>query len=81
MHPDFLQGTSLDRALSRYDFFGYDVNEALHLSDGEEKLVENILRIIDGELNAHIDQFSQPIVVAQIESLLSYTTASASAGL
>ncbi len=72
IHPDFLWGSSLAKNISGYDFFGYAVSEVLHLSAREEGALQQIVGIINGELEAPIDTFSQDIVVGQIESLLSY---------
>lgn len=38
-HPDLLHGTSLARNMKNYTFFSYEVNEALHLSSQERKVV------------------------------------------
>src|SRR5271167_1919851 len=35
VHPDFLQGYPLAKAIKDYGYFSYAVNEALHLSDKE----------------------------------------------
>jgi len=37
VHPDFLWNTSLAKKIKQYEYFGYSVHEALHLSDKEEK--------------------------------------------
>ncbi|MCT4588418.1 MAG: hypothetical protein N4A71_11385 [Carboxylicivirga sp.] len=34
-HPDILFGTELGSKINTYNFFSYDVNEALHISDDE----------------------------------------------
>lgn len=39
IHPDFLWGTTLSRKIGSYDFFGYQLNEALHLSEKEETML------------------------------------------
>src|SRR5690554_3822974 len=36
VHPDFLWGSPLAKAIKKYDFFGYAVNESLFLSEKEE---------------------------------------------
>ena len=72
IHPDFLWGSGLAKNIGGYDFFGYAVREALHLSTREEQALQQIVGIINGELEASTDTFSQAIVVGQIESLLSY---------
>ena len=41
-HEDFLKGTELAHQIKKYGFFSYSVNEALHLSPKEEKLIESL---------------------------------------
>jgi len=73
IHPDFLWNTSLAKSIQQYDFFDYTVNEALFLSDKEEKTLDFIIDSIRQEYHANIDKFSQNIIVSQIETLLSYS--------
>lgn len=72
IHPDFLWHTSLAKKIKSYDFFKYAVNEALLLSDKEEKVIEEILLKIEQEYISNIDKFSQELIIAQIELLLIY---------
>ena len=72
LHPDFFWNTSLAKKIKQYEYFDYSVNEALSLSDKEEKTVINILENIQQEYNANIDNFSQDIIIAQVETLLNY---------
>lgn len=73
IHPDFLWNTSLAEKIKSFDFFQYSVNEALFLSDKEEKTVVDILLKIEQEYQSNIDKFSQELIVAQIELLLIYS--------
>jgi len=73
VHPDFLWNTSLAKTIKRYEYFGYSVNEALFLSEKEEATITNIIQNIQQEYHANIDKFSQDIIIAQIELLLSYS--------
>ncbi|WP_223607415.1 AraC family transcriptional regulator [Chryseobacterium sp. OSA05B] len=73
IHPDFLWNTSLAKKIKSYDFFKYDINEALFLSDREEKIVVDILKNIEKEYQSNIDKFSQELIAAQIELLLIYS--------
>lgn len=72
IHPDFFLGYALSKKIKAYGYFSYSANEALHLSDGEKKIILSIFDIIAQELNSRIDEFSQDVVIAQIELLLSY---------
>jgi AraC-like DNA-binding protein len=72
IHPDFLWNTSLVRKIKSYDFFQYAVNEALFLSDKEEKVIVEILLKIEQEYQSNIDKFSQDLIIAQIDLLLTY---------
>jgi AraC-like DNA-binding protein len=71
-HKDFLKGTSLENQIGRYGFFSYTLNESLHLSDREEHTLLRILENIESEYHQNIDEFSQEIIITQIESLLKY---------
>ena len=56
-HPELLNRTQLDKNISRYEFFDYTSNEALHLSQ---------------ELEHPIDRHSRELIVSNIELLLNY---------
>jgi AraC family transcriptional activator of pobA len=73
IHPDFLSGYPLAIKIKTYGFFSYSVNEALHLSDQEKETVISIFKKIDEELRGRIDDFSQDVIVSQIETLLNYS--------
>jgi AraC family transcriptional regulator, transcriptional activator of pobA len=72
-HPDLIRKYPLAKAIKNYGFFSYEVNEALHLSDEEEKTVESIVQNIKKEINARLDTFSQDVIVSNLELLLSYS--------
>ena len=71
-HPDFLNRTSLGRNMSRYDFFDYTSNEALHLSASEVEIFKGLLSMIDNELHRGIDKHTRELIVSNIELLLNY---------
>ncbi|WP_069658647.1 helix-turn-helix domain-containing protein [Arcticibacter eurypsychrophilus] len=73
LHPDFLWGTSLAKTIRQYEFFNYSVKEALFLSEREESLVNGIIKNVEHEFESHLDKFSQDVVVAQLEVLLTYS--------
>lgn len=73
IHPDFIWNSSLAKSIKSYDFFNYAINEALFMSKKEEKLIEGILQNIGQEIEGNIDHFSQKIIIAQLELLLSYS--------
>jgi len=72
IHPDFLWNTSLAKKIKHFDFFGYAANEALFLSEKEEKVVERILFAIENEYQSNMDKFSQELILNQVERLLIY---------
>lgn len=73
IHPDFFRNYPLAKKIKQYGFFSYSANEALHLSDKEKATVISIFKIIEEELNSRIDDFSQDVVISQIELLLNYS--------
>lgn len=72
IHPDFFLGSSLAKNIREYGFFSYSANETLHLSEDEKETIISIFKMIETELNSRIDDFSQNVVVSQIELLLNY---------
>jgi AraC family transcriptional activator of pobA len=72
IHPDFLQTYPLAAKIKQFGFFSYASNEALHLSEQERAIMLSIYNIIREELHSRIDDFSQEVIIAQIELLLSY---------
>jgi AraC family transcriptional activator of pobA len=73
IHPDFLWNTPLAKTIKQYEFFNYSVYEALYLSDKEENMLTAIAQNIEQEYHANIDRFSQNVIIAQLELLLTYS--------
>ena len=71
-HPDLLRGTSLSQHMKDYNFFSYEVHEALHLSPQEKKIVFECFQKIDYELQHGIDKHSKKLIVSNIELFLNY---------
>lgn len=71
-HPDLIRQYPLGKVIKNYGFFSYSVNEALHLSDEEEKIIEAVIQNIQKEINSRLDNFSQDIIVANLDLLLNY---------
>lgn len=72
IHPNFLFGSSLAANIKKYSFLNYSVSEALFLSEKEENTIYEILQNIKGEYQGNLDQFSQHIIISQLELLLNY---------
>ncbi|MES2388790.1 MAG: helix-turn-helix domain-containing protein [Bacteroidota bacterium] len=72
IHPDFLWNYPLAKKIKQYGFFSYSANETLHLSDKEKATIITIFKNIEEELNSRIDDFSQDVIISQIELLLNY---------
>lgn len=73
IHPDFLWNTSLASKIKQYDYFGYHLNEALHLSEREETMLAGIMQNVAAEYHANIDKFSQDVIIAQLALLFTYS--------
>ena len=72
IHPDFFLTYPLAKKIKQYGFFSYSANEALHLSEQEKETILSIFKIIDDELKSRIDDFSQDVIISQVELLLNY---------
>ncbi|WP_187261726.1 helix-turn-helix domain-containing protein [Pontibacter beigongshangensis] len=71
-HPDLIHGTALGRHIQDYTFFGYQSNEALHLSERERRIVMDCLSKIEYELEHAVDKHSKRLIASNIELLLNY---------
>ncbi len=72
VHPDFLWNTALAKTIKQYEYFNYSVHEALFLSEKEETTIINMMHNIEQEYQSNIDKFSQDLIIAQLELLLTY---------
>ncbi len=72
-HPDLINNTHLGMEIENFSFFNYEVFEALHLSEDEEKTIENCVSNIQAEYEQRIDNHSQRVIVSNIELLLNYS--------
>ncbi|OQP64066.1 AraC family transcriptional regulator [Niastella vici] len=72
-HPDFIRNYPLGKNINNFGFFSYSTNEALHLSEKEKGIILGILKNIEDELQSNIDDFSQDVIISQIELLLNYS--------
>ncbi|WDF54248.1 helix-turn-helix domain-containing protein [Mucilaginibacter sp. KACC 22063] len=72
-HPDLLLSYQLANTIRSFGYFSYAANEALHVSEQEKKIIMKVFDIIDEELNGRIDDFSQDVIISQIELLLNYS--------
>jgi AraC family transcriptional activator of pobA len=72
IHPDFFLNYPLAKKIKQYGFFSYTSDEALYLSEKEKATILSIFKNIEEELNGRIDDFSQDVIISQIELLLNY---------
>lgn len=73
-HPDLIRKSELGKKIDNYSFFSYATNEALHLSEEEQKTVTEIAEKIEKEYNNNIDTHSQTLMISNLELLLNYCT-------
>ena len=71
-HPDLIRGTSLAQNVNGYNFFSYNANEALHLSERERHIVLDCFSKIEFELQQNIDKHSKKLIASNIELFLNY---------
>jgi AraC family transcriptional regulator, transcriptional activator of pobA len=73
IHPDFIRNYPLAKNIKSFGYFSYSVTEALHLSEKEESVIDNIINNIDHEISSVIDHYSQDVVVSHLELLFNYS--------
>ncbi len=72
-NPDLLRNYPLGKKIKDYDFFDYSVAEALILSEKEQESIYDIFANISKEYNLPIDNFSQDVIISQLDLLLTYS--------
>ena len=65
-------GTSLAKKIQEYGFFSYNLNEALHLSEKERKIVLDYFTRIKDELQQGVDKHSKKLITSTIELFLNH---------
>jgi AraC-like DNA-binding protein len=71
-HPDLIHGTPLAGTMNEYNFFSYNTNEALHLSERERQIVLDCFSKIEFELQQGVDKHSKKLIASNIELFLNY---------
>ena len=71
-HEDYLMAHPLFAEIKKYNFFDYEINEALHLSPKEEEVMWSLFHKMETEYNNNPDEFSKPIILSHLDSLLKY---------
>jgi AraC-like DNA-binding protein len=71
-HEDFIRGRDIRKLIKNYNFFNYNVNEALHLSPKEEETIKSIFRNIETEYQNNQDEFSKEIIISHLETFFKY---------
>jgi AraC-like DNA-binding protein len=71
-HKDFILDHPLFNEIRNYGFFEYDANEALHISEKEEKIMWQLYQKIEQEYSNNQDEYSRGIMISHIEAILKY---------
>jgi len=71
-HAEYLGRHPLVDKIEDYGFFDYRINEALHLSQKEEDMMDQIAQNIEDEYHKPIDKHSQTVILSNLELLLTY---------
>ncbi|MDE7378915.1 MAG: helix-turn-helix domain-containing protein [Paraprevotella sp.] len=71
-HPDLFHDTPLKNNLSKYPFFDYRINEALHMSGEEHDILVSLMQQLRDELRKRHDDFQDAIIVGYIEIILNF---------
>jgi AraC-like DNA-binding protein len=60
--------------ITELSFFGYDTNEALHVSESEKVTLRECLKNIGKEISLNIDRHTHDLILANLNLLFSYCT-------
>ncbi len=71
-HPDLLSRSNLAAKMDSYSYFSYEVTEALHLSEKEQRFIVQLVDQIKTEYAQNLDKHSQQLILSNLELLLNY---------
>ncbi|WP_372714976.1 helix-turn-helix domain-containing protein [Ilyobacter sp.] len=71
-HPDLIRRSHLGKKIKEYTFFGYNLSEALHLSEEEKYILSSLVKEIEREYSSRIDNYSHSVINATLELLMNY---------
>ena len=71
-HEDYLMGHPLFTEIKKYNFFDYEINEALHLSPKEKEIMWSLFNKMEAEYHNNPDEFSKSIILSHLDSMLKY---------
>ncbi len=69
---EFLMGHSLFSEIKKYNFFDYEIHEALHLSPREKEIMWSLYHKMETEYHDNPDEFSKSIILSHLDSMLKY---------
>ena len=72
IHPDLIHGSSLSGKIKGYSFFNYNADEALHLSEKEQTILQGLVQQIASECEEAGDEYNFDILASGIELLLNF---------
>lgn len=72
IHEDYFLGHNLYTEIKKYGFFDYEINEALHLSPSEEKIMWELYEKVSLEYKNNSDEFSREIILTHVDSIFKY---------
>ncbi|MCE1188497.1 MAG: helix-turn-helix transcriptional regulator [Ignavibacteria bacterium] len=72
VHEDYLINHPLFAEIRKYNFFDYEINEALHLSPKEREIMWSLYQKMEDEYKNNPDEFSRSIILSHLDSMLKY---------
>lgn len=72
VHEDYLMGHPLYSEIKKYNFFDYEINEALHFSPKEKEIMWSLFHKMETEYHNNPDEFNKSIILSHLDSLLKY---------
>ena len=73
IHPQLLSKSNFHQTIQQYNFFSYDVNEALHISDKEKLILGEAVANIKNEISQNLNHHSHDLIIHNLKSILKYS--------
>lgn len=71
-HQDLIRSLSLGNQIASYTFFNYEIFEALHLSEEEETIINDLVNKIKIAANKPPNDSGNQLIISNLELLLDY---------